>query len=434
MKPVRPFVSCLTILAAMTAAVGLSAQAPRPAGTLALVGARLFDGTGAPLIDAATLIVSNGKVDMVGPSATVKVPTGAERIDVAGKTIIPGLVNTHGHVGDTVGLQSDPKSYTEENIKRQLRLYSSYGITTVFSLGGDREQGFAIRDASRAQTDVARLFVAGDVITGKTPDDARAMVQRVADQKPDIIKIRVDDNLGEATKMAPEIYRAVIDAAHQRSLRVAAHVFYLDDAKSLLRAGADYIAHSIRDKEVDAELIGLLKQRDVCVCPTLTREVSTFVYESRPAFFDDPFFLRSVDSRVLAELVRPERQERVRNSKSAQAYKAALNVASRNLKTLVDAGVRIAMGTDTGAPTGRFQGYFEHMELQLMSDAGLSTRQVLVAATGDAARCMKVNGQLGTLQPGAWADFLIVASNPLENVRNLRTLESVWIAGRRITP
>jgi imidazolonepropionase-like amidohydrolase len=434
MKVTKPVAFAIAITTAFIAAAGWSAQAPRPAGTLALVGARLFDGTGAPLIEAATLIVSNGKVDQVGPSTTVKVPSGAERIDVTGKTIIPGLVNTHGHVGDTIGLQSDPKSYTEENIKRQLRLYSSYGITTVFSLGGDRAPGFAVRDASRAQPDVARLFVAGDVITGKTPDEARAVVQRVADQKPDIIKIRVDDNLGETTKMAPEIYRAVIDSAHQRGLRVAAHVFYLDDAKSLLKAGADYIAHSIRDKDVDAELIGLLKQRDVCVCPTLAREVSTFVYESRPAFFDDPFFLRSADSKVLAELVRPERQERYRTSKSAQAYKAALKVASRNLKALVDAGVRIAMGTDTGAPTGRFQGYFEHMELQLMSDAGVSTRQLLVAATGDAARCMKVNGQLGTLQPGAWADFLVVASNPLENVRNLRTLESVWIAGRRITP
>lgn len=424
----------MTAMAALAVAVGLSAQDPRSAATLALVGARLFDGTGAAVIDAATLVVSNGKVAQAGASATVKVPSGAERIDVTGKTIIPGLINAHGHVGDTVGLQSDPKSYTDENIRRQLRLYSSYGITSVFSLGGDRQQGFAIRDASRTPSDVARLFVAGDVITGKTPDEARAMVQRVAAQEPDIIKIRVDDNLGATTKMAPEIYRAVIDAAHQRGLRVAAHVFYLDDAKSLLKSGADYIAHSIRDTEVDAELITLLKQRDVCVCPTLTREVSTFVYESRPSFFDDPFFLRSADSQVLAELMRPERQEGFRNSKSAQAYKAALKVASHNLKTLADAGVRIAMGTDTGAPTGRFQGYFEHMELQLMSDAGLSPRQVVVAATGDAARCMKVNGQLGALQPGAWADFLVLASNPLENVRNLRSLESVWIAGRRIAP
>jgi imidazolonepropionase-like amidohydrolase len=277
------------------------------------------------------------------------------------------------------------------------------------------------------------LFVAGDIISGKTPEEARAMVQRVADQKPDILKIRVDDNLGGSTKMAPEVYRAVIDAAHQRGLRVATHIYYLDDAKGLLEAGADFIAHSIRDKEIDQEVIRLLKARDVCVCPTLTREVSTFVYESRPPFFDDPFFIRSADAAVLAELSRPERQEQYKASKSGQTYKAQMKVAMKILKALADAGVRIAMGTDTGAPTGRFQGYFEHMELQLMSDAGLTPRQIMVASTSDAARCMNVDGQLGALKAGAAADFLVLGSNPLETVRNARTLESVWIAGRPIS-
>ncbi|MBI4477976.1 MAG: amidohydrolase family protein [Acidobacteria bacterium] len=409
-------------------------QTPSTTRTVAFVGAKLFDGTGAALVDPATIVVSNGKIDQVGSSSTIKVPSGAERLDVSGKIITPGLINAHGHVGDTVGLQSDPKFYTAEHIRRQLQLYASYGVTTVFSLGGDREHGFSVRDALSKQPDTARLFVAGDVITGKTPEEARASVYRMADLKADIIKIRVDDNLGASTKMAPEVYRAVIDAAHQRGLRVAAHIFYLDDAKALLKAGVDFIAHSVRDKEVDAELMALLKQRDVCVCPTLTREVSTFVYETRPAFFDDPFFLRSVDAKVLAELTQLERQERYRTSKSGQAYKAALKVASRNLKALVDGGVRIAMGTDTGAPTGRFQGYFEHMELQLMSDAGLTPRQIITAATSDAARCLKMEGRLGTLQPGAAADFVVFGSNPIENIRHTRTLESVWIGGRRVSP
>ena len=121
------------------------------------------------------------------------------------------------------------------------------------------------------------------------------MVGEVAARKPDIIKIRVDDNLGTAAKMPPEVYRAVIDEAHRRSLRVAAHIFYLDDAKDLLRAGADVIAHSVRDKDIDDELIALMKARRSPYCPTLTRELSTFVYESTPAFFTDPFFLREAD-------------------------------------------------------------------------------------------------------------------------------------------
>src|SRR6185436_18862255 len=150
----------------------------------------------------------------------------------------------------------------------------------------------------------------------------------------------------------------------------------------VLRAGADFIAHSIRDRAVDDEVVDLLKQRDVCVCPTLTREVSTFVYESEPAFFKDPFFLREAEADVLAELRDPKRQETYRTG-SGQQYKKALEVAQRNLKVLEDRGVRIAFGTDTGPPA-RFQGYFEHMELELMVEAGLTPQQALLSATGDA--------------------------------------------------
>ena len=135
-----------------------------------------------------------------------------------------------------------------------------------------------------------------------------------------------------------------------------------------------------------------------------------------------------MDAALLAELRDAKRQAAVRASRSAQAYKTALEVASRNLAKLSAAGVRIAMGTDTGPPA-RFQGYFEHLELERMARAGLSPRQVLLAATGDAARCMGVAGQVGTLQPGAWADFLVLGRNPLDDIRHTRTIESVWLGG-----
>jgi imidazolonepropionase-like amidohydrolase len=159
--------------------------------------------------------------------------------------------------------------------------------------------------------------------------------------------------------------------------------------------------------------------------------VSTFVYESEPAFFADPFFLRDADPAVLAELRDPKRQAAMRTSPSAQEYKKALEVASRNLKRLTDAGVRIAMGTDTGPPA-RFQGYFEHMELELMAKAGLTPRQVLQSATRDAAQCMKAVDGAGTIRPGGWADLVVLGRNPLDDVRNTRTIESVWIAGNRV--
>jgi 3-mercaptopyruvate sulfurtransferase SseA/imidazolonepropionase-like amidohydrolase len=400
-------------------------------GTRAFVGAKVWDGRANAPLDA-TVVVKDGRVAAVGPAASTPVPSGAERVDVAGRTIVPGFINAHGHVGDTRGLKAAPEFYTEGNLRSQLSLYAQYGITTVASLGGDGPAGFALRDASRtAPQGLARLLVAGPVIAATTADEARAEVDRVAAMKPDLIKIRVDDNLGTATKMPREAALAVIDQAHKHGLRVAAHIFYLDDAKALLRGGVDMIAHSVRDQPVDDELIGLLKERKICVCPTLMREVSTFVYGETPDFFSDPFFLRSADPKVVEELRDPKRQEAMRTSRAAREYQKALDVAAANLKRLVDAGVRIASGTDTGPPA-RFQGYFEHRELELMvAKAGLTPLQALRAATSDAAACLQTPG-LGTLEAGAPADFLVLEKNPFDDIRNTRSLEAVWIAGQRV--
>src|SRR5205085_1263589 len=159
-----------------------------------------------------------------------------------------------------------------------LRTYADYGVTTVFSLGDEPPAIFAARDAQGTPAlDRARVFVAGPVLAPKTPEEARTQVAALAARKVDVVKIRVDDNLGTTPKMAPEVYRAVIDEAHRRGLRVAVHLFYLADAKAVLAAGADLIAHSVRDADVDADLVAALKARRVCVSPTLMREVSTFV-------------------------------------------------------------------------------------------------------------------------------------------------------------
>jgi imidazolonepropionase-like amidohydrolase len=161
------------------------------------------------------------------------------------------------------------------------------------------------------------------------------------------------------------------------------------------------------------------------------REVSTFVYESRPAFFDDPFFTRDADPKVVATLEDPGRQAKVAASQSAQAYKKALDVARRNAKTLQDAGVRLAFGTDTGPPA-RFQGYFEQLELEELVKSGFAPAEALLAATGGAARCMGLADQLGTLQPGRYADFIVLTRSPLDDIRHSRTIESVWVAGNRV--
>ena len=428
MRRLRMAIAVCTLSAA-AAAILLAEQQPRPPVRV-FVGARLVDGTGAAPVERSLMVIEGDRIKSVATMAEPgTISADAERIDARGKTIMPGFVNAHGHVADTVGLKSSPDFYTRENLARQLALYARYGITTVFSLGGDGPAGVTLRnEPPQGRT---RLFIAGPVITGTTAATASREADVNLAMGVDWLKFRVDDNLGASTKMPKDAWRAVIDRGHAKQVPIAAHIFYLDDAKDLLREGVDLIAHSVRDKPVDEEFISLAKSRDVCVVPTLTREVSTFVYESTPDWFADEFFVRHADPKVVEQLKDPARQKQMQSSKSAQQYKKALAVASANLKTLKDAGVRIAMGTDTGPPA-RFQGYFEHMELEMMVKAGLTPMQAIVAATGDAARCMKKEKTIGTLQPGAYADFVIYGDDPTKDIRATRSIESVWVGGTKV--
>ena len=396
--------------------IAVERAAAQSSPTRVFTGATLIDGTGGAPIPNATIVVADGRIVAAGPAHSITIPQGGERIPLDGKVVIPGLISAHVHVNDP----------------RDLRTYAYYGITTVFSLGDEPPSVFAARaEQNTPSLDRARVFLAGPVLNPTSPDDARAQVAAAIAKRVDIIKIRVDDNLGTTKKMPPEVYRAVIDEAHKRGMRVATHLFYLADAKALLAAGSDFIAHSIRDAEVDAEVIAALTARRVCVSPTLMREVSTFIYESTPDFFSDPFFLARANPEWVALLEDPARQQTMRASPAAQRYKVALEVASRNLERLVDAGVPIAMGTDTG-PTGRFQGYFELMELELMVKAGMTPRQALTAATRDAARCMHLDRNLGTIERGKWADFVVLDADPLADISNIRKISSVWIAGNKV--
>ena len=258
----------------------------------------------------------------------------------------------------------------------------------------------------------------------------RDEVNRNADMGANFIKTRIDDNLGSIQKISRSNFDALVDQAHQRRLPVAVHLFYLEDAKYMLDVNADLIAHSIRDLPVDEEFINQMKAQGVCYIPTLTREISTFVYESVPDFFSDPYFLKEADADVLAELQTPERMTRMANSRSAQAYKEGLQIALANVGALHAEGIPIAMGTDTGPPA-RFQGYFEHMELQLMVDAGMSPADAIRSSTGVAADCIGMT-DIGTLEPGRWADFSILSANPVQDIANSKTIESVYIAGNLV--
>jgi imidazolonepropionase-like amidohydrolase len=360
---------------------------------------------------------------------------------------MPALTNLHGHlVLSSNGADSAAGHYTQENVVKQLNKYLSYGVGTVASFGQDEDAIFTIRDAQHAGTfGGARLFTAGRGFleyTGRTsptdlryrpqnPEEARADVRELAAHRPDYLKMWVDDGLGHGTKIQSAIYQAIIDEAHKQHIRVFAHEYYLDDAKALLAAGLDGFAHSIRDQPVDDDLIKTMKARGTFLIPTLVRDEVLFAYADNLKWLDDPFFLAGLEPGALAIIRKPENVEKIRKDPDIAKYRAGLEMAKKNLKTLSDAGVKIAFGTDSGIPT-RFPGYFEHRELQLMVEAGLTPMQAIVAATGTNAEILGGAKQFGTLQAGKRADFLVLDANPLDDIHNTEKLSAVWQAGKTV--
>jgi len=392
-------------------------------------GATIIDGNGGTPIADGILVIKDGRVVAIGPKGEVTIPEGSNIQDATGKTIIPGIINAHGHVGEVKGI--DGGHYSTENINDNLSIYARYGVTTVVSLGGDKAeaQPFRARHDTVA-TQRARLFIAGAVINGQTPEEALAIVESNDKLGVDFLKIRVDDNLGNSPKMPEEVYRAIISRANQLGYKLASHMYYLEDARKLVEAGTGLLAHSIRDFPVDDAFIKLAKEKQVPYCPTLTRELSTFVYGDTAEFFTDPFFQKEYDSLTIQPLKDPARQEQVRTSQSAITYKKQLPVAKANLRTLSEAGVPIVFGTDSGVPQ-RFIGYFEHVEMQMMADAGLSPMQIIVSASKNAAEYLGLK-DLGTLSTGHWADFIILDANPLNDIQNTKKISKVFIGGKEV--
>jgi imidazolonepropionase-like amidohydrolase len=412
---------------------------------IVLKGARLIDGTGQPAIENSVLIIEGDHVVTAGKAGSVSLPKDADVKDVSGKTIMPALINLHGHLGlSTNGADSVAGHYTQENVLKQLNKYLSFGVATVASLGQDEDEIYKIRDAQHAGTvGGARLFTAGRGFleyTGRAnptdhryrpqnPEEARTDVRELATHHPDFLKMWVDDGLGHGTKIQPAVYQAIIDEAHKQHIRVFAHEFYLGDAKALLAAGVDGFAHSIRDQPVDNDVMQAMKARGVFLIPTLVRDEVLFAYADNLKWLDDPFFQAGFEPAALAMVRSPENVEKGRKDPDIAKYRAGLEMGKKNLKTLSDAGVKIAFGTDSGIPT-RFPGYLEHRELQLMIEAGLTPMQAIVAATGTNAEILGGAKQFGTLQPGRRADFLVLDANPLDDIHNTESLSAVWQSGK----
>ena len=422
-------ISRYVFMLAVFASAGAGLQTGPPATAVtALTNVRIIDGTTGPAVERGTILISSGRITAAG--ASVQIPAGATRVDLTGKTVMPGMVNAHGHVHHT-----SAKTPLREDLIQRLRTYASYGVTTVVSLGQlpeDEVEAVTLRDEQDKITlDRARIYTSGQSNRGhKTPEQARQFVDRLVGLRVDRIKFHME---GGNNNMAPDVYGAIIGQAHKHGLRVAAHIFTLAEAKGVVARGVDIVAHSVRDQDIDQAFISAMKSRNVGYIPTFTREVSVFAYESTPAFFTDPFFLRGISQyREQVETVSAQGfQQKVRANPNTDVIRKGLVQATRNLKIVSDAGIPIALGTDSGADQGRWQGYFEHVELEMMVKAGLTPQQAVVAATGAAAKMSGLD-HVGTIAPGKAADLLILDANPLQDIRNTRQIHSVWVAGRRL--
>ncbi len=439
---------------------GSAGAADQPATAIAFTGATVVDGSGGAPMENATLVIDGQRIVAVGRGEGMSIPVGARVIDLRGKTIIPGLISAHSHLGLVNGASTaSAENYTRENVARQLAQYERYGVTAVMSLGVNRDVLYQWRDEQRlGQLGGADIFTAdrGLGVAGGAPPfplpgdqvyrpanaaEARAAVREMAARRPDLIKLWLDDVFGTLPKMQPEIYQAAIAEAHaavaeahEHGLRVAAHVFYLADARALLDAGVDILAHSVRDLPVDDAFATGMKAKHVAYIPTLALDESQFIYAEHPAWMDESFFTGAVDPALLATWLSPAYVEKIRGGAATPKNRAAFAMAMKNVKTLHDAGVFIALGTDSGAMPTRVAGFAEHRELQLMVAAGLSPMDALVAATAGSARVIGQESWRGTLAPGKRADFLVLDANPLDDIRNTMRLSAVWHDGHAVTP
>jgi imidazolonepropionase-like amidohydrolase len=413
------------LLAAMTAFTISSAAAQ----VTVITHATLIDGTGRLPQPDITIVMEDGRIRDVGPSAAIALPADAAIVDATGKYVVPGIINAHGHVGPPA---RDP----------QLRQYALYGVTTTTSMYFDQDDIVEFKARQRAGDlrgarilTVKYRFMSPPFIPGsevKTPDEARAKVDEIVAHGADFVKVWIDAGSGKYPKLDRAFCAAVMDQARRHGKITMAHIFAYEDAKMIVDEGVNILAHNVRDAIIDDDFVAKLKSRDVTVISTLAREEAMFVYADAPAYIDTPFFQKGLSAERLA-LLRTAKREEQRKDPQQAFYRRAFEIDKINLKKLSDAGVRIALGTDSGGDLNRFfiQGFFEHRQMELMRDAGLTPIQIIQAFSRNASQALGIDKNFGTIAKGKAADLLVVAKNPLDDITNMRLIETVYLGGKK---
>lgn len=406
-SPTRAFLTASALLLVAGCGPGEDAAPTFAPDAMVYEGATVITGQDAPPIENAVFVVEDGRFSVVGSAAAVTLPEGLTTVDLSGRTVIPALINTHVHL-----------AVEREARVRELRHHAYYGAGAVTSLGHDEgEAAFAVRDDPPAGA--ALGLTAGRGITRPEPgrsevpfwvdtaEEARAAVRELAADSVDLVKIWVDDRGGQYEKMTPELYGAVIDEAHAHGLQVTAHIFSLEDAKGLLRAGVDAFAHSVRSGPVDEELLGLLAERP------------DFVYVPNLPGSGIPTELGWLGGTIPQEVIREMESRPAASPEEREPFL----VQAGNLERLHEAGVTIAFGTDGGSP------FAAHLELADMVEAGMPPADVLVAATRNSARFLGLDDR-GTIESGKRADFVVLEANPLDDITNTRLIQDVYLGGQ----
>jgi imidazolonepropionase-like amidohydrolase len=441
------------VLATVWAAACASAGSPTPDDTTLFTGGRLVLGDGR-VIERGAMLVSRGRIERVGPVGSVAAPTGAHVVDLTGKTVIPTLIDAHAHLGYEGYTGWGADYYSRENVIDNLERYAYYGFGAVFSAGTDPDDlALGIqRDQQLGLVPGARFLVAAGVAPpgqgpndqflvhaleiqrrtqmtvlrgASTPDEARAAVRRIDAKGIHWVKIWVDDRGGTQTKLQPFVYRPLIEDARRRGLEVVVHQQSAEDMRDLLDAGVAGFLHGRIGPALDERLARRIHDAGAFVVPNLGLGELR-----RERIADDPF-LRETLPRLVTDRLGSQFDARPPAPRPAAAAETAERELREGFRRLLDADVDIVLGTDAGAVPDHFFGYAGHRELEIFVRLGMTPMQALVAATSKPAERLHLR-DMGTLERGKSADFVILGANPLDDIRNTRAIEHVYLDGAEV--